>query len=546
MISAQALKQEFDAPAKEIVAPKFNGLVDELEATTAAASIGVVTPTGRTGNTVQALFNNISADIGEAVAEAHTHDNKALLDTYDQTNSDIADAVSKAHEHSNKALLDTYTQTESDLSDAVSKKHSHTNKDLLDTYTQTESNLADAVSQKHSHSNKSLLDTYTQPESDLADAVSKKHSHSNKTVLDKFGESSGQPTYDGDPISGVVPTITMTATADAISSDNPTVTVTKTGTDEEPNFALAFSGLKGAEGATGQRGSGILTFSGYFVVLDPPVTIEGKTYYYEVSQSVILAEHPEITSVNVGDVIEAQGKLYGVGYKTASSNPALYLPRPEAIVGNWDDITNKPNFATVATSGSYNDMSNKPTIPADMYKSVKVGSTTLVADGADTLELKAGSNVTLTPDASDNSVVISASGGGSSTGDMLAADYDSSYTVKNAGGITDYVTGQINALDGSVSGTAGTGKTLSAFSQTNGVVSATFSDISITKSQVSDFPTLATVATSGSYNDLSNKPTIPQGDMLASVYDSTSAVATAGGIVAYIDATITAALTASY
>ena len=36
------------------------------------------------------------------------------------------------------------------------------------------------------------------------------------------------------------------------------------------------------------------------------------------------------------------------------------------------------------------------------------------------------------------------------------------------------------------------------------------------------------------------------GDMLASVYDSTSAVANAGGIVAYIDATITAALTASY
>ena len=30
-----------------------------------------------------------------------------------------------------------------------------------------------------------------------------------------------------------------------------------------------------------------------------------------------------------------------------------------------------------------------------------------------------------------------------------------------------------------------------------------------TKSQITDFPTLSTVATSGSYNDLSNKPTIP-------------------------------------
>lgn len=30
---------------------------------------------------------------------------------------------------------------------------------------------------------------------------------------------------------------------------------------------------------------------------------------------------------------------------------------------DWDDITNKSDFATVATSGSYNDLSDKPTIP---------------------------------------------------------------------------------------------------------------------------------------------------------------------------------------
>lgn len=51
----------------------------------------------------------------------------------------------------------------------------------------------------------------------------------------------------------------------------------------------------------------------------------------------------------------------------------------------------------------------------------------------------------------------------------------------------------IDALDGSVTGSAGSGKTLTAFSQTNGVVSATFGNISITKSQISDFPTIPTV-----------------------------------------------------
>lgn len=40
----------------------------------------------------------------------------------------------KAHEHANKALLDTYTQTEANLADAVAKKHEHANKVELDKF----------------------------------------------------------------------------------------------------------------------------------------------------------------------------------------------------------------------------------------------------------------------------------------------------------------------------------------------------------------------------------------------------------------------------
>ncbi len=50
--------------------------------------------------------------------------------------ADLDDAlkakVDTAHSHANKALLDTYTQTEADLADAVAKKHSHANKTVLD------------------------------------------------------------------------------------------------------------------------------------------------------------------------------------------------------------------------------------------------------------------------------------------------------------------------------------------------------------------------------------------------------------------------------
>jgi hypothetical protein len=40
-----------------------------------------------------------------------------------------------------------------------------------------------------------------------------------------------------------------------------------------------------------------------------------------------------------------------------------------ATSGSYDDLSNKPTLATVATSGSYNDLSNKPTIPAAQVNS---------------------------------------------------------------------------------------------------------------------------------------------------------------------------------
>ena len=209
-ISAANLKKEFDAPAKEVVAPKFNNLIDELEATTAAADLGATSPTGRSwGSKVQAIFNAISTALGTVEGsvttlegEAHTHDNKALLDTYEQTEENLADAVSKKHSHSNKSLLDSYTQTEANLADAVSKKHAHSNKALLDTYTQTEANLADAVSKKHSHSNKALLDTYDQTNANIKSAVDNTHSHSNKEVLDDLSDTDNELYYKGAPVGG--------------------------------------------------------------------------------------------------------------------------------------------------------------------------------------------------------------------------------------------------------------------------------------------------------------------------------------------------------
>lgn len=54
----------------------------------------------------------------------------------------------------------------------------------------------------------------------------------------------------------------------------------------------------------------------------------------------------------------------------------------------WTEITGKPTFATVATSGSYNDLSNKPTIPTSYVSSVN-GSTGAITN----IMTTGGSNV---------------------------------------------------------------------------------------------------------------------------------------------------------
>lgn len=202
-MGAQKLKEAFDSPGKEVLYPAYNRLIDELQADTGASSLGMTVPEGieAPGN-VQGVVSAIAAKVNGASGEAHTHPNKALLDTYTQTEEDLADAVSKKHEHSNKALLDTYNQTNADITDAIEKKHEHSNYELLESYTQTNANLTDAVAKKHRHENMALLETYTQEDIDIADAVDKKHSHANKTVIDKFSEVDGKPQYDGKPIGG--------------------------------------------------------------------------------------------------------------------------------------------------------------------------------------------------------------------------------------------------------------------------------------------------------------------------------------------------------
>ena len=76
-----------------------------------------------------------------------------------------------------------------------------------------------------------------------------------------------------------------------------------------------------------------------------------------------------------------------LSYPSSSGTLALVSDIPSTYA--WTDITGKPSFATVATSGSYNDLINKPTIPQADDKTI--------IQGQDGLETVIGGYTTTSP-----------------------------------------------------------------------------------------------------------------------------------------------------
>lgn len=91
--------------------------------------------------------------------------------------------------------------------------------------------------------------------------------------------------------------------------------------------------------------------------------------------------------------------------------------------------------------------------------------------------------------------------------------FDGTYNAStNKAATVSTVTNAINALDGGTIGTPSASKTLTALSQTNGNISATFSDISIGKSQITDFPTTMTPS-SHTHGNIQNDGTLQTNDV---------------------------------
>jgi hypothetical protein len=84
------------------------------------------------------------------------------------------------------------------------------------------------------------------------------------------------------------------------------------------------------------------------------------------SSSIVLDQAVRVTSeLTVDGDIRANNIVFGTAKLTVTNDGEIYVNGlPAATSGGsptWDSIAGKPVFATVATSGSYTDLSSKPT-----------------------------------------------------------------------------------------------------------------------------------------------------------------------------------------
>lgn len=183
-------------------------------------------------------------------------------------------------------------------------------------------------------------------------------------------------------------------------------------------------------------------------------------------------------------------------------------------VAQWDNVDQRfepLSLASIATSGDYNDLINKPTINnwtiSDGSNTELVGSQTIVFSGQGIASTSYdGVSNTLTISATETDPIFSASASsGISSGDI--SNWNTAF------GWGDWSTGVtkifVDALGINASSIGGFGSSRLVILDDSPVPSFALNDVVAYTDTVNGYfgkLTLATVATSGSYNDLSDKP----------------------------------------
>ncbi|MHA7109232.1 hypothetical protein ACRTDU_03850 [Sunxiuqinia elliptica] len=170
-------------------------------------------------------------------------------------------------------------------------------------------------------------------------------------------------------------------------------------------------------------------------------------------------------------------------------------------------ILNKPALATVATSGSYTDLSGRPSIPSTFDN---------LTDGTNNKAYTATEKTKLAGISSGAEVNVNADWNASS-GDAQILNKPTLSTVATSGNYTD-LSGRPSipsTFDNLTDGTTNKAYTATEKTKLAGISSGAEVNVnadwnaSSGDAQILNKPALATVATSGSYTDLSGRPSIP-------------------------------------
>ena len=474
------------ANAKSYTDTKISDLINS--APTTLDTLGeIATAMEENNDIVAALDEAVGSKANASDLTSHTENTTVHITSTERTNWD--DANSKKHSHSNKGIIDTITQALIDAWNSAVTHISDTVKHITSTErsnwnaakTHADSAHAPSAAQKNSDITKAEIEAkltgsitshnhngqyYTETEVDdfLEGKADESHSHAIvdvsglQSALDgKAGSSHGtHVSYSNtNPVMNGTASVGSAGTVARSDHKHPTDTSRAAASD----LTSHTTNTSNPHGVTkSQVGLGNV----------PNVATNDQTPTFTAATSLATLTSGEKISVAFGKITKAITDLIShIGNK---SNPhGITASQVGAAASSHSHTSGEVSgLATVATSGSYNDLSNKPTILSigtssttaaagnhthsayanqNAFSNVAVGSTTIAADSAtDTLTLVAGSNVTITPDATNDKVTIAAT--------------DTVYTHPSSHAAS-MITG------------------------------------------------LATVATSGSYNDLSNKPTIP-------------------------------------
>ena len=241
-----------------------------------------------------------------------------------------------------------------------------------------------------------------------------------------------------------------------------------------------------------------------------------------------LSNKPEIPTVNNATLtIKQGGTTKGTFTANAGTDVEINLDAGGSGSTDWSDITNKPNFATVATSGSYNDLSNRPSLAtvatsgsySDLSNTPSLATVATSGSYADLSNKPSLATVATSgsyDDLTDKPTIPTVPTNVSAfTNDAGYTTFDGDYDS-----LTNKPTIPAAQVNSDWNASTGVQQILNKPTLATVATSGSYNDLSNKPSlanvaprgdytDLSNTPSLATVATSGSYNDLSNKPTIP-------------------------------------